>query len=142
MGYPNGYRRSYTPFYKQTTHFYKPTAHFHSFKCSKFKREKNEIKMIKRDWKLPNLSYFTYTSIVQPVLQANNPFYKPTAHFHSFCFKTGKFEAGKAASKWYKMARSHPTGHLKAPQCFNGVSQWLKYSYTPFLQGNTPFSQF
>ena len=35
---------------------------------------KNEIKMIKRDWKLPNPSFFTYTSIVQPVLQADSPF--------------------------------------------------------------------
>ena len=34
----------------------------------------NEIKMIKRDWKLPNPSYFTYTSIVQPVLQADSSF--------------------------------------------------------------------
>ena len=31
--------------------------------------------MIKRGWKLPNPSHFTYTSIVQPILQANNPFY-------------------------------------------------------------------
>ena len=82
------------PFYKQTTHFYKPTAHFHSFKCSKFKREKNEIKMIKRDCKLPNLSYFTYTSIVQPVLQANSPFSQ-----FLVAFKSSKFEAGKAATK-------------------------------------------
>jgi len=34
----------------------------------------NEIKMVKRDWKLPNPSYFTYTSIVQAVFQVNNPF--------------------------------------------------------------------
>ena len=40
--------------------------------------------MVKRDWKLPNPSYFTYTSIVQPIFQVYNSFYKQTAHFHSF----------------------------------------------------------
>ena len=34
-----------------------------------------KLKMIKREWKLPNSSYFTSKSIVQPILQANNPFY-------------------------------------------------------------------
>ena len=68
------------------------------------------IKMIKRDWKLPNPSYFTYTSIVQPVLQVYNLFLQANSLFYSFCFKTGKFEAGKIAAKWYKMARSPPTG--------------------------------
>ena len=28
-----------------------------------------KLKIIKRDWKLPNLSHFTYTSIVQCILQ-------------------------------------------------------------------------
>ena len=37
----------------------------------------NDKKMIKRDWKLPNPSYFTSKSIVQP-------FYKPTTHFTQF----------------------------------------------------------
>ena len=62
---------------------------------------KNEIKMIKRDWKLPNPSYFTYTSIVQPVLQVYNPFYKPRPYFYSFlvAFKGSKFEAGKMIQK-------------------------------------------
>ena len=55
-----------------------------------------------------------------------NQFYKSTTYFYSakYCtisliifwrVKSSKFEAGKIASKWYKMARSHPTGHLKAP---------------------------
>ena len=35
------------------------------------------------------------------------------------------------------MARSPPTG----PPCFNGVSQWLKTSYTPFYKHTTPFLQ-
>ena len=34
----------------------------------------NDKKMIKRDWKLARPSDFTYTSIVQPVLQVYNPF--------------------------------------------------------------------
>ena len=37
--------------------------------------------MIKRDWKLPNPSYFTYTSIVQPVLQVYNPFLQTDSPF-------------------------------------------------------------
>ena len=53
-----------------------------------------------------------------------------------------QIQAGKIASKWYKMARSHPTGHLKAPQCFNGVSQWLKSSNTPFYKPIPHFTQF
>ena len=57
------------------------------------------IKNGKRDWKLPNTSYFTYTIIVQPNLQANNLFYKPITYFTHFwvavCFKSSKFEAGK-----------------------------------------------
>ena len=44
----------------------------------------NEIKMVKRDWKLPNLSYFTYTSIVQPVLQVYNPFLQANSSFSQF----------------------------------------------------------
>ena len=63
--------------------------------------------MVKRDWKLPNPSYFTYTSIVQPVLQANNPFLQANSPFSQFLFNS-KFEAGKAAAKWHKMARSPP----------------------------------
>ena len=150
--------------------------------------------MVKRDWKLPNPSYFTYTSIVQQILQANNlflqflvvlissrfeagktatkwykmarsppqwfngvsqwwkssytlfystipHFYKQSGHFTQFLgqlftFKCSKFEArkwaGKIASKWYKNGSISPTGYLRAPQCFNGVSQWLKAPYTPF----------
>ena len=34
----------------------------------------NDKKMIKKDWKLARPSDFTYTSIVQPVLQVYNPF--------------------------------------------------------------------
>ena len=49
-------------------------------KVANSKRE-NEIKMIKRDWKLPNPSYFTYTSIVQPVLQVYNPFLQADSPF-------------------------------------------------------------
>ena len=45
---------------------------------------KNDTKMIKRDWKLPNPSFFTYTSIVQPVLQANNPFLQADSLFSQF----------------------------------------------------------
>ena len=82
-----------------------------------------------------------------------NQFYKSTTYFYSakYCtisliifwrVKSSKFEAGKIASKWYKMARSHPTGHLKAPQCFNGVSQWLKSSNTPFYKTMPHFTQF
>jgi len=61
----------------------------------------NEIKMIKRDWKLPNPSYFTYTNIVQPVLQVYNPFLQANSPFLQFlvAFKSSKFEAGKAATK-------------------------------------------
>ena len=55
------------------------------------------IKMIKRDWKLPNQSYFTYTSIVKPVLQVYNPFY--TVFGPALTFKCSKFEAGKIAAK-------------------------------------------
>ena len=39
------------------------------------------------------------------------------------------------------MARSPSTGCLKPPPCFNGVSQWLKTSYTPFYKHTTPFLQ-
>ena len=66
----------------------------------KNKREKylqNEIKMIKmikRDWKLPNPSYFTYTSIVQQILQANNLFLQFLVALIS-----SRFEAGKTATK-------------------------------------------
>jgi len=45
---------------------------------------KNDIKMVKRDWKLPNLSDFTYTSIVQPVLQVYNPFLQTNSPFSQF----------------------------------------------------------
>ena len=74
----------------------------------KNKREKylqNEIKMIKmikRDWKLPNPSYFTYTSIVQPVLQANNPFLQANSPFSQFLFQNWQIRSGK---KGYKMDR-------------------------------------
>ena len=36
---------------------------------------KNEIKILKRDWKLSNPSYFTYTSIVQPIFISKHPIY-------------------------------------------------------------------
>ena len=52
------------------------------FQMQQIQVGKNEIKMIKRDWKLPNPSYFTYTSIVQPFLQANSPF----SHFSGSLF--------------------------------------------------------
>ena len=60
--------------------------------------------MIKRDWKLPNPSYFTYTSIVKPVLQVYNPFLQADSPFYTvfgpaLTFKCSKFEAGKIAAK-------------------------------------------
>jgi len=50
--------------------------------------------MVKRDWKLPNLSYLTYTSIVPQILQANSPFLQLLV-----ALKSSKFEAGKIATK-------------------------------------------
>ena len=49
--------------------------------------QSGKIKMIKRDWKLPNPSFFTYTSIVQPVLQVYNPFLQANSPFSQFLFQ-------------------------------------------------------
>ena len=54
-----------------------------------FKIAISKLKIIKRECKLPNLSHFTYTSIVQPILQANNPIYtvfEPILHSFWTCF--------------------------------------------------------
>ena len=65
----------------------------------------NEIKMVKRDWKLPNLSYFTYISIV-------NLFYKQISYFTQFlgaCFVPNEVK-------------------LKREKCFKNGSESIAYS--------------
>ena len=59
-----------------------------------------KLKIIKRDWKLPNLSHFTYTSIVQCILQV------------LYSFKPG-LPQKVAISKRSKMLNSKQTKHDK-----------------------------
>ena len=86
----------------------------------KNKREKylqNEIKMIKRDWKLPNPSYFTYTSIVQPVLQANNLFLQANSPFSQFLFQNCQIRSGKSS---FKMVQNGSISAHRPPHALMG----------------------
>ena len=102
--------------------------------------------MIKRDWKLPNPSFFTYTSIVQPVLQVYNPFYKQIhpilqanpSHFYDAPLRSAAQRAALMGST------TPPTGYIGGPMgppqmgasfSFNQrptlsrlVQGWLRYS--------------
>ena len=106
---------SYTPILQDNTPFYTVFGPAFTSKCSKFKREKNEIKMIKRDWKLPNPSYFTYTSIVQPVLQANNPFLQANSPFSQFLFQNWQIRSGKNSCKMVQNGSISPHRVFKGP---------------------------
>ena len=56
-----------------------------------------KLKIIKRDWKLPNLSHFTYTSIVQCILQVLYSFWTCFTPKMAILMrlKNGNFEAVK-----------------------------------------------
>ena len=47
--------------------------------------------------------------------------------------------SGKNSFKMIQNGSISPTGYLKAPQCFNGVSQWLKAPLYLILQANNSF---
>ena len=69
--------------------------------------------MIKRDWKLPNPSYFTYTSIVQPVLQVYNPFLQADSPFSPLKVVNSKREKQlQNGAKWLDLT---PQGILRPP---------------------------
>ena len=150
---PHALMGPYTPFYRSIPHFTSLQPIFTSqgpiftvfwsllcIKSSKFEAGKAAIKWYKRG-RSPSTGYIeapqwlktSYTLFYKHTAH----FYKPTGQYHSF--KCSKFEAGKIAAKWYKMARSPPTGYIVAPQCFNGVFQWLKTSYTPFYKHTAHF---
>ena len=71
-------------------------------KVANSKREKR----LQNDIKGVDLFHRIFKGPPNVLMGSYTPFYKSTTHFHSFCSKTGKFEAGKTAVKWYKMARS------------------------------------
>ena len=75
---------------------------------------------------------YSYTPFYKPTTY----FYKQTAHFHIFleaCFALmQQIRSGKSSCKMGQNG-SRP------PQCFNGVSQWFKSSYTPFYKQTTHF---
>ena len=83
--------------------------------------------MVQRDWKLAKLFYFTYTSIVQSVLQANNPFLQANSSFlqHLVALKSSKFEAENNDTKidhfGFYLSSTPSTGYIGALQFFIGV---------------------
>ena len=83
--------------------------------------------MVKRDWKLAKLFYFTYTSIVQPVLQANNSFFTSQQLIlqHLVALKSSKFEAENNDTKidhfGFYLSSTPSTGYIGALQFFIGV---------------------
>jgi len=76
--------------------------------------------MVKRDLKLAKLFYFTYTSIVQPVLQANSSLSQ-----HLVALKSSKFEAENNDTKidhfGFYLSSTPSTGYIGALQSFIGV---------------------
>ena len=92
--------------------------------------------MIKRDWKLPNPSYFTYTSIVQPVLQVYNPFLQADSPFSPLKVANSKRE--KQLQNDIKGVDLSPNALIGYP---NGLKALIPHftSQYPILQVNTPF---
>ena len=78
-------------------------------KVANSKREKR----LQNDIKGVDLFHRIFKGPPNALMGSYTPFYRSIPHFTSlqpiftvFCSKTGKFEAGKTAVKWYKMARS------------------------------------
>ena len=90
--------------------------------------QSGKIKMIKRDWKLPNPSFFTYTSIVQPVLQVYNPFLQAKAPFSQLF-----------GSKREKQLQNDTKGVDPPLQVILRPPNALMGSYTPFYKQTTHF---
>ena len=134
MGYSNGYRALIPHFTSLQPIFTSQQPIFTVFviKVANSKREKwdKNDKNDKKRLEIAKSILFhihkhcttSFTSL-QPIFTSRQPI---------FTFKSSKFEAGKTATKWYKRGRF-------LPQCFNGVSQWLKSSFTPFYKQTTHF---
>ena len=132
---------------------------------------KNDIKILKRDWKLSNPSYFTYTSIVQPIFISKHPIYTVFGdcfvpmgfYFTCIPYFTGQYpilysfwelvlsqiqqiRSRKNDTKMARLgpilSRSLPTGYIKPPQWVNGVDGVLFYLYTLFYRSIPHFTQF
>ena len=91
--------------------------------------------MVKRDWKLPKLLYFTYTSIVQPILQVKISFYK--VFWEIVLFQIQQNQSGKKGYKMIQNGSIISTGYIETPQWVNGVDRVLFYMYTPFYKQTT-----
>ena len=92
--------------------------------------------MIKRDWKLPKSIFFHIHKHCTPSFTSKQPiFTSQQALFTVLNAPNLKREKRlQNGTKWLNLPP-------QAPPYFNGVSQWLKTSYTPFYKHTSPFLQ-
>ena len=104
---------------------------------------KNSFKMIQKG-SIPFTGYLKAPLMVKdllyPILQAHSPFLQANRPFYSFwslvLFQNWQIRSGKNS---FKMVQNGSISPHRPPPCFNGVSQWLKSSYTPFYKQTTHF---